>query len=339
MMSRLVSAELGRLRSRRITWFLVLGALLLIGVTTASNYVQSKPPTAAETAQVDRMFEEEMAHFERTRAQLLSDCQINPRTLGITDPAQCEGAVAQMAPQKQYYGRPVPTMGTLLEQAKLSAAVLGVLLSLVLGASLVAAEHATGSMANWLTFEPRRMPVLLSKLVVAGIAGALLTAGIVTVWYATAPMIASARGLDSALGTASGGVLTMTAGEYAAAAGRTVVLGAWAAVIGASLAFLFRHTAAVIAVVAGYLFLVELGGAIMMAFTDSGQRFMLTQNAAAWVNGELVYLISGCNDIMGADCEPVRHVITAAQGGAALLLVGAIVFGLGWWRFTRTDVT
>jgi ABC-2 type transport system permease protein len=49
-------------------------------------------------------------------------------------------------------------------------------LAFLLGASFVAAEFSTGSLGNWLTFQPRRLRVGLSKLAAAA-GGGLLVAG------------------------------------------------------------------------------------------------------------------------------------------------------------------
>lgn len=181
--------------------------------------------------------------------------------------------------------------------------VFAISLGWLLGSSLVGAEWHAGTMATLLTWEPRRVRVLVAKLVAAG-ALAFMLAILVQLLLGAALLPAgllrgTTQGIDASWMRSLGGV-----GLRVAAAS---VLGA---MMGLSIATIGRNTAAALGIAFGYLAIVEstirglrprwqpwlLGDNIMVVITNQPQNFPLvdrsTLGAAALLIGYTLALVA-----------------------------------------------
>lgn len=233
-MSRLLRAEIRRLLSRRFT----LVALLVVGVLLALFQVgvgfAVRPPDPANQAQSRASYEQEVRDWEKNHEQNEQECLASgasPENCTWPPPTEADYGLAPVA---------FADIGTGAVQL---AVYLTALALFFLAASFVAAEYTTGSLANWLTFVPRRGAVYASKLlIVVGFA-----AGV------TALAIAVTLGVAALLTTAFGGDLQGLS-ALVAKGGRGVAIGVIFAVVGFCVGLLTRHTAAAIGVLLGYLF-------------------------------------------------------------------------------------
>ena len=232
-LGRLVLTELRRLRSRRVA--LVSGIVLLVAVGLFQLDVADEvtPPSSAEVAQQQTYFDQAHAEWEQQHAAQEKDC------VDSGNPAE---ECAWPEPTPADYSLTATAFADIGPSAVSLSAYLTLLAAFVVGASFIGAEYATGSLANWLTFVPRRLWVYSSKLLAVVLASAV--AGAVVNFLMLGLVVAFTR--------LHGGGLTGL-GTAAATAGRAVPIACLAGVAGYVFALLTRHTVAALGIALGYV--------------------------------------------------------------------------------------
>ncbi len=314
---RLVRTELGRLRSRRLSVLVAVALVVVVGLYGVALVLQVRPPTASETQQVYRGAHDAWA---ASHAQNVSDCVTSGETR-----EDCESYDPE--PRLADYVVTPPSFDGVGEGALLLGAFLAMLAGYLVAASFIGAELGTGSLANWLTFVPRRLHVLGSKLVAVVLGSAL--AGACTVFTAV--------GL-AALVTHAYGLPVTGAGTLAQSAGRGVALAALAGVLGFAVALLTRHTVAAIGVALGYA---VVGTVLRGLSSDADGRFA---GLPPWLpeNNVLAFLQHGYDyeqySRLAADGAVERHLGFghSAVYWLVLLLVAVVASAV---VFRRRDVT
>lgn len=261
-MRSLISSELLRIWSRRVTRVLTLLALvgIAIGVTIAA--VKSNRPSAAQLA-LDR------TRYERDLQRCLSGRLVAPDQLppGTTLAGFCRTNI-----RRENYDSGNQLRLTALPGILKGSAFALIVVGLVIGASSVGAEWQHGTMATLLTWEPRRVRVLLTRAAVVTIAVTIL---------ALALLIALGLGLIAVAalhGTTEGAWLRETAGT----AIRIAITAGVASALGLAIATIGRNTAAALGAVFVYLAIVEsLLRSLIPRLTPS----MLGTNLIVFVDG------------------------------------------------------
>ena len=190
----------------------------------------------------------------------------------------------------------------------------------VVGASAVGAEWHTGSMTTTLTWEPRRIRLLLAKAAAVVVFAVIATVAVqALLGSALAP--AALKGPDV---QACFGPCGPRPGWFPSAAGivlRGAALSAVLAAIGFSIASIGRNTAASVGVGFGYLLVVE---GLLAALVHWLRPVLITPNAVAFVGG-----------------APLGEMGLSSPGAAGVLLaayaVGALLAALALFRVR--DVT
>jgi ABC-2 type transport system permease protein len=229
-----------------------------------------------------------------------------------------------MEPQKEWYFYTAPPLQDSLPGVLTGASYQVLFLAFLVGATFTAAEVSTGSLGNWLTFEPRRTRVYASKLLAAAVGVLPVTAVLL------AAVVAGTWGIAGSFGLAEG----MTARHWSdtgATALRILALAALVAAVAAALGFLLRHTAAVLGVAVGYVVVVEL---MLQGFLGRFQPWMVVKNVEGWVERGASYYVNVCTtDANGTACEftekPLAYghsVIYVVALTVLLVLAGALVF-------------
>ena len=123
-------------------------------------------------------------------------------------------------------------------------------------------------------------------------------------------------------------------GEMAA---RSVVLVMAAAVAGAAMGALLRHTAAVVGVALGYLVLIEV---VFRNALQGAQPWMLQLNFEGWLKHGTKYFINTCTtDSQGNyNCAGLEKLVSFGHSSSYLGLLLAFVIGVAAFAFRRRDV-
>jgi ABC-2 type transport system permease protein len=316
---RLIRVELGRFFARRLTRFAAAGVLLILAVVLFGVQQQAYDSVPS------RVQERTLEQVRQCRSQ-----QANARQHDPSADFRCD----EMAAQMQAGGQEVPSFASLAQVHGQNVAVLFAFVGFLIGATFLAAEFASGSIGNWLTFEPRRRRVYASKLAAAAIGSVpipaiglgLLIGGVyaVTTKYGVTGAVSADQRTD---------LLWLVL--------RVVVISSAATVAGAVLGLLLRNTAASLGVLVGYGILVEgIFPGLIQRLVPDPRPWLVQSNFQAWVGHDLKYAVDDCSRT-GPEtaCESVERVITFGHSSIyfAILLVPAVA--LGAWVFNRRDVS
>jgi ABC-2 type transport system permease protein len=230
---RLVAAELGRLRSRRLTLAAALLVLAAVGLFQIAVADEVSPPSAADVTEQRQFYEQAHQEWEQSHVAQEKECQ---------DAGQAPADCAWAEPTPADYALTAAPFADIAPAAVQLSAYVALLAAFGVGASFIGAEYSTGSLANWLTFVPRRLTVYGSKAVAVALASAVGGA------VASFLML----GLVALLTRLNGGGLAGL-GDAAATAGRAVPIAVLAGVAGFVFALLTRHTVAALGIALGYV--------------------------------------------------------------------------------------
>ena len=332
-MNRLLGVELDRFASRTLIRLGVLVVLIVSGLAVFAAWQAASPPSATEIAQAQTYYQQNLDDWNLHGDQQIADCRTSEQnakddaTAAGTDATSIDFGCDQMtAPTLENFLGPAPEFVADSEMLLSGLANLYVLAAVLLAVSFVAAEFSTGAIGNWLTFAPRRTRVYLSKMLAAGIGAIPVTVLGVGVFLGGSWL---AYQHFDALGAGDAGPLW-------AMAGRIVALAVGAAVGGAGLGFLVRHTAAALGILLAWAVVVE---GILGNVVTALRPWTLTLNLSAWVNGSAEYYTTVCTTTAdGQTCTSFAHTITQTQGG---LVLGGVVVAhalLALVVFRRPDV-
>ena len=188
--------------------------------------------------------------------------------------------------------------------------------ALVVGASFLGADWSAGTIATQLTWEPRRIRVLIAK-VIALVIGVFILAVILEA--VLVGFLAAAAAINGVTDGVDGTWLT-DIGETAIRVGALCSL---IAVIAMSIAMLSRTTAAALGIAFAWLAVAE---GLIRGLKPSLQPWLLGENI-------LIFVIGYNNDVIPGSGR------TAATAGLQLLLYTAIFLTIAGVWFTRRDVT
>ena len=329
-MMRLTKVELRRLYSRRLTFIALLGALAIIGLMLFSTFQQAKPLSGPQLAAQRVQFEQMRADWVANGAQHVQECLKSQAEAQKTN-AKANYRCDQMEPKWANWGKPKPQFADLMQTVLLGGSYLLAFIGFLIGAGFVAAEFSSGSMANWLTFEPRRMRVYFSKLVAAGLGLIPVVVALIALLTGGVWLIVGRFGSTADVT----GKVWRDSGEMAA---RSLVLVIAGAVAGAAMGALLRHTAAVIGIAMGYLVLVE---GVFGHVLQSAQPWLLRLNFDGWLQHGSKYFINKCTTDSrgGYNCVGVEKLVSFGHSSAYLGLLVALLVGVAALAFRRRDVS
>lgn len=321
---RLVGVELRRLWWRRLTKVVLLAAVVVTGVTVYTAYVMTSPETIAQG--ID-LYERQVAEFP----QHVTECRQAQQSARDAGESTADFGCEQMqTPKPEDFGIANPHPAAVLGGLLRTNSPFYTLLAFLLGASFVAAEFTTGSMGTWLTFQPRRLRVALSKLG-AAVGGGVLVAGAgfglaaIGAW-----LISVVNRPDSELHVP----LTADIGEplsHLILRHGLVILGAGA--VGAALALVVRNTGAVMGLAVGYGIVVEgvLGQGVAHGRLTP---WLVTPNVTGFLDRGMTYPVERCT---GAACDYVTERLSSAHGSIYLGVLVVLLAGLALESFRRRD--
>ena len=257
-MSTLVAVEVRRLLARRLVRVIALLALLGIAVGATIVFLRSEAPSAAQRERIAGQ-----------RQQSIESCieDLSPEIGEERARVECEQAT--VAADRSF---------DVLELREVAAGGSGLLVMFgwIVGASAIGAEWQAGTMTTLLTWESRRVRLLLAKV--------LACAGVVFAGAILLQLVLGGALLPSALWRGSTrGVDANWLREVAGIVVRAGVIASIAAVLGFSLASVARHTAAGLGIAFALSAVIE---PLLGAWRPNWQRWFLTQNMSLFVTGQ-----------------------------------------------------
>lgn len=315
-MIRLIGAETSRLLSRRFT--IITAIVMLLGLCAFQLVVNEelRPPSAAERADAQRSYEEAHRSWEANERGCGEegsppDCRYDEPKLSDYTFVQPFDEVAGVSLQLAIY--------------------LVALAALMVAGSFVGAEYSSGSLANWLSFIPRRGQVFASKLLTVVAFSALACAAAAGLMLGCAIFLARLHNTP----------VTKVA-EQVSMLGRGVLVAIALAVVGFCLGLVGRHTAAAIGVLLGYLFVWFVRNAILAdrAWAQRLTPWTPEANLAAIVNrGYEYYLPIRTVGPEGVGMEYVERSVSLTHGLVFWGVVLAVIIVGSALIFRRRDVT
>jgi len=322
-LGRLLVVELRRLVSRRVT--LVAGLLLLaaVGLFQLAVDEQVSPPSASQVTEQQRYFDQAHQEWEQEHATQEKQC---------LDSGGSQADCAWPEPTPADYALTASSFADVAGTAVQLSAYVTLLAAFLVGASFIGAEYSTGSLANWLTFVPRRLLVYASKV------GAVLLASAAAAAVTNFLML----GLVALLTRVHGGDL-VGLGAMASTAGRAIPIACLAGVAGFVFALLTRHTVAALGIALGYVLVSGvLGGLAANAEGPLGwlPPWLAENNVDAFLKHGSTYtqyvLTTTEQGTSGTEVE--KHISFGHSAAYwAVLLVAAVVSAA--LVFRRRDVT
>ncbi|WP_374969468.1 hypothetical protein [Terrabacter sp. BE26] len=334
----LVGVELRRLWWRRLTRTVLVAIVLFVGFASFSAFQDSRPSVIAQrVADYNRVVAEMKQQLDATpeadrRAQL-DECRKQQAQAQASDPgADFNCDQINQPPSLAQFGLVNTSRTELTRSIAQQGVYLFGFLAFLLGASFVAAEFASGAMATWLTFCPRRPRVAASKLVVATLGGLAVGGVGVALTALGALVVTTLNRPDGSLNLPDAPVRADD--PLSLALLRVVVVVALGGLGGAVLGMLARATAGVIGIVAGYAVLVEgfvangvQGGAL--------QPWFVRVNVDAFVGKGASYLVQSC----GPDgCSGRSVALSYTHGWVYLLVLCLVGVAAAVAVFRRRDV-
>ncbi|MGO0576358.1 ABC transporter permease subunit [Ornithinimicrobium panacihumi] len=323
---RLIKVELARLTARRLLILGILAALAIGAVTVAGVFTQARQIDQAR-AGLDEQYQQMVDGFDEQIEQCKLDERYESERSGHEVDFGCEQM--QLPTIEEFYGQ----MPSLFDQFTQLFGVLAyplMFVALAIGSTAVAAEFAHRTMGSWLTFEPRRTPVYLSKLIAPALAAIPVgLVGLLTVFVGV-PAVFRWFNIDEGLSADQWSDLLWM---LARILGLVVAAGAF----GAAAAFVLKHSGLVIGLMVGYLVLVE--GMLSMVFGFL-TRYSLGRNLSAVIHDGTRWETwpQSCGGPGMVECVPVVHTLTLTHGVLVLTVLLLAVAVLGWVRFTRSDI-
>lgn len=327
-MRSLLGVEFRRLGSRRLFRLLMLALFLTVATILVVNGVRSNNNLAGARAAAAA----QAKALDTPPPGLVAQCGAS---LQVIAPPQGNGPVrigpcTFVAPSAADLYQD-PRFSFALNAVNLVTAGIAIvaILGFVVGAGFIGAEWTAGTFPLLLTWEPRRLRVLLAKLVAVIVAFVLIAVVTVAVFLAGAWVIAATRGTTAGTNAAHQHALLM----YSL---RGLVLVALLTGAGAAVAGLTRHTSAALAGAIGYLVVFEF---VVRRLHPEWARWLLTSNAGALLGGtasldvvdrKRAFIISGK--------PPATFVLHADR--AAVYLGVLFVVAVGAWSIAlvRRDV-
>jgi ABC-2 type transport system permease protein len=328
----LVGVELRRLWWRRLTKAVLVGALAFVGVAVYNAYQSSTPEQLARQLDDYRTMVESMQpqtpamveqckHDEAAERERSGDAAVDFGCDQINKP-----------PTLEQMGVVPPVADIITAGIAQAGAYLLAFLAFLLGTSFIAAEFTTGSMGNWLTFQPRRVRVALAKLSAAAVGAVGLAGGAMLLANLGARAISVVNRPGDDLVLPDPQPLTDSVPQLLL---RVIALALLAGVAGGALGLMLRHTAAVMGVLLGYGVVVEL----MAAQEFLGGRLQpwtLGRNMEAFVDKGTTYFAETCTS---TQCSYGPLPLSFTHGWVYLLVAGVVLAVLGVLVFRRRDVT
>jgi ABC-2 type transport system permease protein len=318
----LVRAERRRFVKRRmIIWTLVIfvGLLTAIGSIVFFTTKAVTPETrAAAQVQADRAYQQALDEFQRCQQATSEE-----RCRGWTEEPQREWF------QAEHFMPPTFNFRNDADDFIITWAILLAMFSFIIGASFVGAEWRSGAMMNLLTWRPKRLQVLGTKLSV--LLGWLTVVGVATfgLWTAALAGIASTHGTMERMTNGAWQSYGLTGLRGLA---MIVAFGA----LGFGLASIGRHIGLALGVALGVIILGQFGLTLVlfMAQVHYPEQYLIPNHMQAWMEKSIEIQ----DPFADPGPEPPTMIISFGESGSIGLAVVAVVLAVAFYMMKRRDI-
>jgi hypothetical protein len=322
-MIRLTGVEVLRLWSRRLLRVVGALVLLLVCVIVAIDGYQHAKDTTGEVAEFN---EQRLAGYEEARAQFEQDQEAG------RIPADASFPTREEAEAEPFICFPEPSSADTfdcnpprfpyvvtqqLPDFGRAVAVICAIAAFLIGASAAGAEWAAGTMQALLFWEPRRVRVVIAKVV-----------GLVTV---VAVLVIAAQAVFTGAALLAGTLRGTTAGltadvwiSHLLLVTRAIGIAAFAAVLGFSIAFGARVTAAAVGV--GFIYFAVLEQ-LLVAWKAWLANYLIGPLLAGWLN-------YGFDEEFGGELS-----LSGQRAGITLAVYALVILFVATLWFRQRDVT
>lgn len=303
-MSAAFRVELRRLFARRLIKALILLAVMGCLVGAVITFF-----TSAGTDAIAQAEQQHQMMFERCqRGEFFGPGEFPEGS--ESKEAFCEEAVPSAAELSSSFV--YERMG---EEGLLGTAPLLMIIGMLIGASFIGAEWQAGTMTTLLTWEPRRLRVIASKMLAA------VTGAISIVFLLQAFLLLVLLPVAIARGTTEG-VDADWIVQAAATAGRISLGAGICTLLGFSIATIGRNTAAALGAGFAYFAIIE---SLLRGFKPQWQPWFVADNLIALVVDDPL------------QTQEIGH--TALEGGLLVAAYAALLFVIAALFFRQRDVT
>lgn len=281
----LLGAELGRLRRRRLVITLVVLAFVGLVVAMAALFVTHSTDIAGARADAAAMAQEQAAANREFEAQCLQDP-------GMPQADKDAGACSAGGTAADFYQDPRFFADQGLPTIALGVGVAGALVMALIGATAVGADWSSRAIITLITWEPRRLRLIGTRLAAIGIVGAVLGVVAQALALGLGALVVQLRGTWAATPPppADGAYYYSQPligqahfwRDLVSTQARGVVLMILVAVLAAAITTVARHTAGLLGIFFAWFAVVE--NVVRAVGSDRGwPRWLLTENVVAFL--------------------------------------------------------
>ena len=307
----LFRSELLRARSRRLVPMMLVGGVLLIVVALVIAAANSHKPTPEQIAAESAFSQKQFARC--MEGKFLAQGEPVP---GGFD--SLEDFCRQATAPSSDVGLQLRDAPDIIEHTS----TFTTLLAVVLGASLAGADWTSGTMATLLTWEPRRIRVLLVRALV------VVLVVVVATLFLQILLLAGFRLAVALRGTTLGASSTWLS-EAAKAILRVSAVASAFGLIALAIAMVGRSTVAAVGVLFGYLILFE---GVIAGFRPSIQDRLLVRAAGVIVGQQPIYDTSREAVLQATGQPPILLGLTEASVVLTVYVVALLVVALFVFR-------
>lgn len=281
----LVRAEVLRARSRRSLWWLTGLTLLGVLLVSALVFAFTGPVSSADLdAAAQRFLSEQRDYYDQ--------CVADPGIPAADKQEACWIPTAEEARANAiWYTDPQPFTHEDLVALLGFAGGIACVVSLLVGASAGGADWGARTMGLLLSWEPRRLRVLFTRLLVTAVV-ALLVAGLITgVAWLAGSFLAATHGLDPSLElpTDSGSRLVADTAAARELFLRWLPIGVLAGIGGFAVAMATRSTGWAIGAAIAFVVVVET---VVQGLWTWGSQWLVQTNVLAWLQGGTQWVVA-----------------------------------------------
>jgi ABC-2 type transport system permease protein len=316
---RLLRSEFLRARSRRLVPMVIIGGLIAILVGLGIAAVYSSPPSDAKLAEAQQRADQDYDRCVKGR-YLGPDGQVPAGYASLEE--FCEDNSGPFIADAGVQLRD-------LADIVMGIATFVVLLGALLGASLGGADWTNDTITTLLTWEPRRIRVLLVRAFVVVVFVFTITIVLQTVFASVYWLVASTRGTTAF-------VPSHLWSDTWQVAARTSTVATAFALVALSLAMIGRSTVASLGVLVGYLILFE---GVIAGFRQSIQGWLLMRAGIVVITQTPILRYDTGEYYSGSGYVEPTVLMSVSR---ANLVLGAYVIGLlvlALVVFRRRDIT